>query len=155
LTEPKVTSAKDVVAAANRAATGGSESSSIETVSGTGTPAADQPAPRSDSPLDNGAAANGSPVDNSVLPAAQPAANELTPNAAPDPNELKPNVAAEGNQPPAPPQQVNEIQQANADGSAPAQAKADDSTSQDAADDSYVSSSKKKKKKGLHKVVPF
>ncbi len=155
LTEPKVTSAKDVVAAANRAATGGSESSSIETVNGSGTPAADQPAPRSDSPLDNGATANGSPVDNSVIPAAQPSANELTPNAASDPNELKPNVAAENNQPPAPPQQVNEIQQATADGSAPAQAKADDSTSQDAADDSYVSSSKKKKKKGLHKVVPF
>ena len=50
LVEPKVTSAKDVVQAANRAAMGdsGKEAASVETVKGA-MPAADQPAPRSDS----------------------------------------------------------------------------------------------------------
>ncbi len=148
LVGPKQTSAKDVVQQANRAAVGDSEKASVETIK-TGPPPADQPAPRSDSPLDNGPTASGPPADNTPAAAPQPATAELQPNAAPDPNELKPNVAAD-NAPTAPPQQVNEIQ-ASSD---PAAAKPAD-TSQDTADETYVSSSKKKKKKGLHKVVPF
>jgi len=145
-----------VVQQANRAAAGdsGKESASVEAVKGA-TPAPDQPAPRSDSPLDNGPTATGSIVENSAAPvpsaSLQPNTAEAKPDA-PDPNELKPNVAGDSAQSPTPPQQVNEIQQASAD---PAAAKAGDPASQDTADDSYVSSSKKKKKKGLHKVVPF
>ena len=162
LVEPKVTSAKDVVQAANRAAMGdsGKEAASVETVKGA-VPAADQPAPRSDSPLGNGStvsasAVDTSAVDNSVAQPPQNDANELTPNAAPDPNELKPNVASDSGQPLTPPAQVNEIQQGNSDPAAASDAKAADAAaSQDTADDSYISSSKKKKKKGLHKVVPF
>ncbi len=158
LVEPKVTSAKDVVQAASRAAMGdsGKQAASVETVKGA-MPAADQPAPRSDSPLNSDAtvtgAADTSAVDNTV---AQPDANELTPNAAPDPNELKPNVAADNAQPLTPPPQVNEIQQANSNPAATGDAKtADAAASQEPADDADISSSKKKKKKGLHKVVPF
>jgi outer membrane protein assembly factor BamD len=154
LEEPKVTSAKDVVAAATRAADGdsGKESASVETVKGA-VPPVDQPAPRSDSPLDNGPSVNGVVVDSSAAQPPPSGAIEPTPNTAPDPNELKPNVYAENSQPVAPPPQVNEIQQANADPGAAQAASA--SSSQELADDSYISSSKKKKKKGLHKVVPF
>ena len=162
LVEPKVTSAKDVVQAATQAGMGdaGKEGASVETVKGA-VPAADQPAPRSDSPLNSNAAvsattADTSVVDNSVAQPPENDPNALAPNAAPDPNELKPNVAADNGQPLAPPPQVNEIQQANSDPAAAGDAKtADAAASQDPADDAYISSSKKKKKKGLHKVVPF
>lgn len=161
LVEPKVTSAADVVQSASRAAMGGSgkEGASVETVKGV--PTADQPAPRSDSPLNSdatvtGTTADASVVDNSVAQPPQSDTNALTPNAAPDPNELKPNVTADNGQPPTPPAQVNEITQANSDAAAATDTKtADAAASQDPADDSYISSSKKKKKKGLHKVVPF
>ncbi len=159
LVEPKVTSAGEVVREANRAAMGdsGKEGASVETVKGV--PAPDQPAPRSDSPLNSDATVTGgtadvSVVDNSVAPPAQSDANALTPNAAPDPNELKPNVTADNGQPPTPPAQVNEITQANSDAATDTKTDAA-AASQDPADDSYISSSKKKKKKGLHKVVPF
>ncbi|MGH9512393.1 MAG: outer membrane protein assembly factor BamD [Terriglobales bacterium] len=159
LVEPKVTSAKDVVQEASRAAGGdaGKESASVETVKGT-EPPTDQPAPRSDSPLDNGAVVNGKPEDNSGVDTTaaqtpQTDLNELKPNAAPDPNELKPNVPADNGQPATPPPQVNEINQPGADTATASDGKPDDASAP--ADDSYISSSKKKKKKGLHKVIPY
>ncbi len=162
LVEPKVTSAGDVMKAATRAGMGDSatQGASVETVKG-GAPPADQPAPRSDSPLNNNATVTGtttdtSVVDNSVAQPPQTDPNALAPNAAPDPNELKPNVTADNTQPLTPPPQVNEITQANSDAAAAGDVKPGDSASSQAlADDSDISSSKKKKKKGLHKVVPF
>ena len=150
LVDPQIVTASDVVQQANRAARGTS-SKEIGVVSlGSDAPPPSQEPPRSDAPAAG---------DNGTPPAAADP-NELKPNVAPDqaatasdPNELKPNVAP-GSAPPAPPQQVNEIQPGTqpADAAAsPADQTADDQT----ADDSTTSSSKHKKKKGLKKIVPF
>jgi outer membrane protein assembly factor BamD len=154
-------SASGIVQAANRVAAGakpsGNESLSVKTT-GTGEPGENQPAPRSDSPIDAAVVA----VDPAPQPA-QPDSNELKPNTAPantdaqaaatnDANELKPNVA----QDPAPaqaPAQVNEIQNGDAP---PAAANASSAQNgQELADDNAIASSKHKKKKGLKKVIPF
>ena len=132
---------------------------SVETVKA-GTPAANEPAPRSDAAP---AAANGAPFarssgasnaadPNELKPAASDP-NELKPNATPDPNELKPTNALTSDAAAPPPVQVNEIQQAAASsGGDPAASSSSDSN---LASDKDISSSKKKKKKGLKKIVPF
>ena len=180
LVDPKEVSATEVVQQATRAAIGNTSSggtASVETLKSGALPT-DQPAPRSDSPLDSGPTVNNVPVENSggaapATPAANaaPDPNELKPDVTPaDPNELKPNVANDGSQPAPAPSQVNEIQQGSSspdtssgqsvasDGKttqSPSDAKGNDSTSDDTTDDSATSSSKHKKKKGLHKIVPF
>jgi outer membrane protein assembly factor BamD len=166
LIDPTPMSANEVMQQAARAAmgtgagSGGSQAVSVETV-GSGAPAADQPAPRSDTPAPTGAADSPASTDASAPPAAgKPDPNELRPNAAaaaPDPNELKPNVSDDNGQALPPPQQVNEIQTgagtqpANGGTSQAASSSADQSDDTDA----MVASSKHKKKKGIHKIVPF
>ena len=156
LVDPQVVSATSVVQEATRAmmgsaAPGGKNSVAIETV-GKGALAADQPAPRSDTPAPETAA---TPADNPA-PAADP--NELTPNVAADPNELRPNVDNNAQTAP-PPTQVNELDPAT--GGQPAagangKAAAGSSAPADDKDiESAMSSSKHKKKKGLQKIIPF
>ena len=135
----------------------GDHSVSVEAV-GTGTPGANQPAPRSDTPppasTDPFARSNTAADPNELKPTAP--ANELKPSGPPDPNELTPTpgtqTAAAGNQPVAPPVQVNEIQSGQASTSQTASA---DSASSSLATDKDISSSKKKKKKGLKKILTF
>jgi outer membrane protein assembly factor BamD len=135
----------------------GDHSLSVEAV-GTGTPGANEPAPRSDSPA---APANADPFARTDT-AADP--NELKPTApanekpsgAPDPNELTPAPGAPtaaSSQPAPPPVQVNEIQSGQANSSTSQTAGADASSS--LATDKDISSSKKKKKKGLKKILTF
>ena len=155
LVDPTPIAANDVVSSTMRAGMGlGEKSVGLAVVGGTGTPAANDPAPRSDTP-----APNGSPFAQPTT-AADP--NELKPVAAaggdnelkPDPNELKPAVDPQtGEAPLPPPPQVNEIQPGSADGAPNASASA--SSSSAPASDKDVSSSKKKKKKGIKKLVPF
>jgi hypothetical protein len=128
-----------------------------EIVKTTGTPGANEPAPRSDAP----AVANG--ADPFARPNSTTTAdpNELKPAAAPDPNELKPDPnelkpsesqSAVANEVPAPPPtQINEIQQAAASSSSSGAVASSSST---LASDKDISTSKKKKKKGLKKLVP-
>ena len=121
-------------------------------------PAANEPAPRSDTPAANGqpfARANTAADPNELKPAT-PDPNELKPAAGPpDPNELKPTAvqaAASSDAAAPPPVQINEIQQ----GAAASGNGAVASSSSDLASDKDVSSSKKKKKKGLKKILsPF
>jgi len=132
----------------------GAHGLSGEIVKGTGTPGANEPAPRSDAPA---AAANADPfarpnsataADPNELKPAAPDANELKP----DPNELKPSESqsAVANEVPAPaPTQINEIQQPAASSSSAAA-----SSSSTLASDKDISTSKKKKKKGLKKLIP-
>ncbi len=176
LVDPTAMSASEVMKEATRAALAGAGSGgnsvSVETVK-SGTPGADQPAPRSDSPAPADAA---TPPDNSAAPdaasppaATQPDPNELKPSSAQaDPNELKPNVSEDNGQALPPPQQVNEIQTGDASqpassGTSPAKAgdgKSGDSSASSSSGssddiDATVASSKRKKKKGIHKIVPF
>jgi outer membrane protein assembly factor BamD len=124
-----------------------------------GTPAANEPAPRSDAAPAAGqpfARANTATDLNELKPAAADP-NELKPAGPPDPNELKPTAESQGavasDAALPPPVQINEIQQ----GAAPSgtQAGASSTSSSELASDKDVSSSKKKKKKGLKKIVPF
>jgi outer membrane protein assembly factor BamD len=128
----------------------------VETVKG-GLPAANEPAPRSDTATTN----NSQPFAH-TNPASSPDPNELQPTAAatavkpsgaPDPNELTPSAdaTAANNQPLPPPVQVNEIQHSQASSSSGTAAAASSSL----ASDKDISSSKKKKKKGLKKIMPF
>jgi outer membrane protein assembly factor BamD len=152
LVDPTPIAANEVVSSTMRAGMGlGDKSVGVAVVSG-GTPAPNDPAPRSDTP-----APNGSPFAQPTTPADP---NELKPVAAaggdnelkPDPNELKPAVDPQtGEAPLPPPPQVNEIQAGSADGAPNASA----SSSSEAASDKDVSSSKKKKKKGIKKLIPF
>jgi hypothetical protein len=72
--------------------------------------------------------------------------------ATPDPNELTPNV--QGDQPAAPPAQVNEIQPGNGGSATAAQNQSSSASGQELATDKDLASSKHKKKKGLRKVIP-
>jgi hypothetical protein len=136
----------------------GDHSLSVETV-GTGTPAPNEPAPRSDTPApastDPFARTSTATDPNELKPTAP--ANELKPSGPPDPNELTPAPAAQtaavSNQPVPPPVQVNEIQAGQANSSTSQTASADASSS--LATDKDISSSKKKKKKGLKKILTF
>jgi outer membrane protein assembly factor BamD len=131
---------------------------SVETV-GTGTPAANEPAPRSDTPAPASTdpfAHTSTVADPNELKPTAPA-NELKPSGPPDPNELTPapgaQTAAVNNQPVPPPVQVNEIQSGQANSSTSQTTSADASSS--LATDKDISSSKKKKKKGLKKILTF
>jgi hypothetical protein len=169
LVDPTPVSASGIVQQANRVAVGAkpsdSHSLSLQTT-GTGTPAENEPAPRSDTPA---ASETAPPAADQNQQAAQPDPNELTPNpaaadpkisqptaSAADPNELKPNVAQDAQPAPAP-TQVNEIQQpSGGNGTAvPAPIGTASSSSQELADDKAIASSKQKKKKGLRRVIPF
>ncbi len=176
LTDPTPTNAKDVIEAASKAAQAGSAAGenkvTVETVNGT--PAANQPAPRSDTlpasntteqpagsesqPSAGTESQPGAKVD--TVPAtggaetSNPSAGELKPNVA-DPNELKPNVQADPNALP-PPQQTNEISSDNNSSAGNSSSSASSSKSGGNPDDLVdISSSKKKKKKGLGKLNPF
>jgi outer membrane protein assembly factor BamD len=97
LVDPRATTASEVIRSATNAAMGsGTQSATVETINGTGTPPADQPAPRSDAPAGDSSLVSGSAVDHSAPPAAAGAGSSpfATPGAAPDPNELKPDAAA-------------------------------------------------------------
>jgi outer membrane protein assembly factor BamD len=174
LIDPRATTASEVIRSATNAAMGTStHSASVETINGVGAPPADQPAPRSDTPAaeipvvsttGNSAATPTDAAGSSPLtPAnAAPDPNELKPDAAavPDPNELKPNVSSSqsdsGQNPPAAPAQVNEIQSGSNGGSGQAGTDGSSSSSADQnADAQDLSSSKHKKKKGLGKLNPF
>jgi outer membrane protein assembly factor BamD len=153
LVDPTPMSATEVIQQASKAMQAPSPAAdknavAIETVNN-GTPAADQPAPRSDTPTETAAPPA---TDNQAAPAGnQSTAGELTPNVPADPNELKPNAQDDTSNLP-PPQQVNEM------GSGPTDAKTAESSSSTANEDEGpggVSSSKKKKKKGLKKLIPF
>ncbi len=165
LVDPTPVSAQDVTRATMQSIMGpatGEKGLSVEKVDASGVPAANEAAPRSDTPAPP---AGGSPFAQPAAPAADP--NELTPsaaapppaNAAPDPNELKPNADTSGAAALPPPPQVNEIQSGSA--SAQASASSSSSSATTAADantpasDEDISSSKKNKKKGLKKIVPF
>jgi outer membrane protein assembly factor BamD len=179
LVDPQMLSASEVVRQTTSAMTGavtggGNNTVSVETV-GTGTPPANQAAPRSDNPAVDPSvtatdpAAAGDPA--SATPAgADPAGagnttadpNELKPNVHPDPNELKPNVPDSGSTAPLPPpQQINEIQNGTttpAPAAAGTTGQASDSassTGDQQTGDQPVASSKHKKKKGLKKIIPF
>jgi outer membrane protein assembly factor BamD len=151
---------KEVGQAANAMRTsgsgGGERGLSVEVVNG-GTPAANEPAPRSDAPP----VANADPFARPNTTANVPDPNELKPSGAPDPNELKPSAdpnqltpnsqAAVTDGPPVPPPvQLNEIQPGQASTTA-----ADATSSSTPASDQDISSSKKKKKKGLKKIIPL
>jgi outer membrane protein assembly factor BamD len=132
----------------------GDHSVSIEAVS-SGTPGANEPAPRSDLPQPASAdpfarpAATNASDPNELKPATDASATK--PSGPPDPNELTPTSDAQnaGTQPLPPPVQVNEIQQGAASSSSTAAA----DSSSTLASDKDVSSSKKKKKKGLKKIL--
>ena len=117
---------------------------------GTGAPAPNQAAPRSDDPANTANASDQNAAQNAQDP------NELKPNvadaapAANDPNELTPNVAG-GTAPAAAPPQTNEINQAG--GTAQPASSASASSGQELADDQMISSSKRKKKKGLARII--
>jgi len=173
LVDPEPMSATEVVRRATRAMAGSdSNTAAVERV-GTGAPAANQPAPRSDAPstvtAEPAAPEAASPeAPAAAPPAAAPDNNELTPNVPADSaNELKPNVPDNGSQQALPPPpQVNEIgagaatqgaTTGNGSGTASDAKAADASSSSTPASDEdlAVSSSKHKKKKGLKKIVPF
>jgi outer membrane protein assembly factor BamD len=160
LVDPTPVSANQLAGETMRQAFGppaGEHSLSVETVNG-GTPAANEPAPRSDATPANGQPfARPNPVrapDPNELRPTAPDPNELKPSGPPDPNELKPAADSQSAAAPVPPPvQVNEIQQGQ--GSSGSGAVASSNSSSDLASDKDISSSKKKKKKGLKKVMAF
>jgi outer membrane protein assembly factor BamD len=165
LTDPTPVSARDVVRemVTKGAMEGRAGQNSLLVEAGkNGTPAANEPAPRSDAPA---AVANVDPFARSTTPAdpnelkpTAPDANELKPSGPADPNELKPAAgsqtvaAAAADAPAPPPVQVNELQ---GQGPAADGAVAASGASSSLASDQDVSSSKKKKKKGLKKIISF
>ncbi len=158
LVDPTPVSANQLATETMRQAFGqpaGEHTLSVETVNGR-TPAANEPAPRSDAPGQPFArpnAAASTPDPNELKPTA-PDANALAPNGPPDPNELKPAADSQASTAPLPPPvQVNEIQQGQS--SSGTGAAASSSSSSDLASDKDISSSKKKKKKGLKKIITF
>ena len=161
LVDPTPVAANQEIQRTTREALGiGEKSLQVQTLEGKGTPAANEPAPRSDTPV--APATSGDPFAHASEPgAADP--NELKPPVADatvakptglaDPNELTPAAADPSNQPLPPPAQVNEIQPGQAAPPSTA-AVAGDSTSAPATDQE-ISSSKKNKKKGIKKVISF
>jgi len=159
LVDPTPVDARGVIQNSMRQAMGpaaGDRSVAGEIVK-SGPPAANEPAPRSDTavtPANASPFAHSSVADpNELQPAAS--ASEMKPSGAPDPNELKPAeapaAAAEAAVPP--PVQVNEIQpgQPSSNNSTVASS----SSTDDLATEKDISSSKKKKKTGLKKVISF
>jgi outer membrane protein assembly factor BamD len=118
----------------------------VQTINGK--PAANQAAPRSDTPV---ATADAAATATDQPAAADPAATaELKTSAAADPNELKPNVEPDPNALP-PLQQNNELESSNGTSSSVSSTGGAKST-EEMAD---ISSSRKKKKKGIAKLNPF
>jgi outer membrane protein assembly factor BamD len=157
LVDPTPIAANEVVRNTLQAGMGtparGEKSVGVEVV-GSGAPAANDPAPRSDAPAGNGSPFAQPPAAadaNELKPAAPADSNELKP----DPNELKPTADSQsaGEAALPPPPQVNEIQPGSADSSPSAGASS--SSNSEPASDKDLSSSKKKKKKGLKRIVPF
>ena len=162
LTDPTPVSASALVQQANRVALGTKPDNHTVSVTttGTGAPAENEPAPRSDSPRPETAPATGDqaaqqPDPDELKPAAS-ALNAGDPKdaAAPDPNELKPTVSTDSQPVPAP-AQVNELAQGSGGAAATADHGNGSASNQDLADDNAIASSKHKKKKGLRKVIPF
>jgi outer membrane protein assembly factor BamD len=144
LVDPTPLSATEVVRQATQAMQAPDKNAvAVEAVKD-GTPAPNQPAPRSDTATDSAA-----PADNQTPAGNQPSAGELTPNVPANSNELKPDVQDDTQGLP-PPQQVNEVGNT-------ADQKAAEAAATPPAEDAPVgtSSSKKKKKKGLRKLNPF
>ncbi len=150
LEEKDLVSAKELVAASNRAITGEATGNGLrvtETKDADGKESVK--APRSDDP------ATAAPADKA--PAATDATDSTVAGTlaaqqtdAPDPNELKP-IAPADPQPAQAPPQVNEL----AGGPAQPATSATQTSNQDLADDEMIASSKHKKKKGLlEKIVP-
>ena len=159
LVDPTPVSANQLATETMRRALGPPASESglaAEIVKG-GTPAANEPAPRSDAPGGSQpfARANTAADPNELKPVT-PDPNELKPSGPPDPNELKPTAsqsAVAGDAALPPPMQINEIQQGTA--ASGSEAAAGSSSTTDLASDKDISSSKKKKKKGLKKIISF
>ncbi|MFZ0758378.1 MAG: hypothetical protein WAM69_00400, partial [Candidatus Sulfotelmatobacter sp.] len=129
----------------------GTHSLSVEAVAG-GTPAANQPAPRSDTATTNAANAEPFARPNSTVPGDP---NELKPSGPADANELTPLAGSQSVGPSdaalPPPTQINEIHQGQRSSNSSAAA----SSGSSLASDQDISSSRKKKKKGLRKFIPF
>jgi hypothetical protein len=154
LQDQEPVSPTSIVEAANRVAAGSkpAEHTLTGAIIGNGTPAENEPAPRSDDPAKPAANTDKNPPaeDSNELKTIDSGA-AADANAPPDPNELKPNVAPDT---PAPaPSQVNEVGQ-NGAANAQTPANADAASGQELADDQMISSSKHKKKKGLSKIIP-
>jgi outer membrane protein assembly factor BamD len=154
LQDQDLLSAKDLVAAANRAAVGGTAEHNVTVTTVKGAPTENQPAPRSDdAPVTPVAKASETQADTNDLKYSGANAPPAEQPAAPDPNELKPNLPQDA-QPAVAPAQVNEIAPGTNGGGAPATASSSKGSNQDLADDEMISSSKHKKKKGLQKIIP-
>ena len=156
LQDQEPVSPTSIVEAANRVAAGSkpAEHTLTGAIIGNGTPAENEPAPRSDDPAKPAANAgtdkNPPAEDSNELKTIDSGASADA-NAPPDPNELKPNVAPDT--PASAPTQVNEVGQ-NGAANAQTPANPDAASGQELADDQMISSSKHKKKKGLSKIIP-
>jgi len=151
LTDPKQTSAPEIVRHAGDILSGKEEKQVTVEKVGTGTPAANEPTPRSD---DQAAPASTEP-DNGI-PALAPITGDQQSAPAATVAEPTSTVAqgqATSEAAPAPaPAQVNDAKGGESDKAA-ASADSGEKATQDAA--KAMSSSKKKKKKGLGKLNPF
>ncbi len=148
MVDPEPVTATGVVKglAAAMGTPGGDNKLGVQTINGK--PAANQAAPRSDTPV---ATADAAATATDQPAAADPAATaELKTSAAADPNELKPNVEPDPNALP-PLQQNNELESSNGTSSSVSSTGGAKST-EEMAD---ISSSQKKKKKGIAKLNPF
>src|SRR5580693_440072 len=148
MVDPEPVTATGVVKglAAAMGTPGGDNKLGVQTINGK--PAANQAAPRSDTPV---ATADAAATATDQPAAADPAATaELKTSAAADPNELKPNVEPDPNALP-PLQQNNELESSNGTSSSVSSTGGAKST-EEMAD---ISSSRKKKKKGIAKLNPF
>jgi len=149
MTDPAPTSAPEFMKHAGEVLKGADSSTKSVAIeqAGTGAPPPNQPAPRSDSQVDQNAAP---PQDNSIPEL--PINNQQQAPAATEDNATQPAPAAtQGGSDPAPtlpPSQVNDINNGSTSSSAA-------TSSQTPTDNDATSSSKKKKKSGLSKLNPF
>ena len=156
LQDKDLVSAKDLVEQTNRVLTAGKAADNKVSVTVSGDkPIENQPAPRSDDPVQQAANANANggeaqPDPNELKPATQNSNAAQASTETNDPNELKPDVPQDSKPAPAP-AQVNELDHSSNGGGATASQGSD----QDLASDQMISSSKRKKKKGLHKIIPL
>jgi outer membrane protein assembly factor BamD len=156
LQDKDLVSAKDLVAAANRAAVGGAASNNVTAGIVKDAPTENERAPRSDDPAaprtDAAVASDSQPDPNELKPTTEKSANTQQ-AAASDPNELTPNVPQDA-RPATPPPQVNEIPLDGGKSGGGANASSSQGSNQDLASDEMIASSKHKKKKGLQKIIP-
>ena len=156
LQDKELVNAKDLVAAANRAAVGGAANNVTAGIV-KGAPTENQRAPRSHDP-----AAPATVSEATTASDSQPDLNELKPTAdskasnpaqPADSDELKPNVPQVA-KPADAPAMVNEIPLDGGKNGGGTSASSSQSSNQDLASDEMISSSKHKKKKGLQKIIP-